>query len=196
MDINSRDASRDTPLAIATCWGSQETMESLLASGGKDSININLVDSDSLTPFDCVEHEGIVQLLRAAGGRTGEELWAEARRAANQATRPHFTLHSSGGCFMKIPMRACPSCSIGQLRDPIRRLMGNGQACWEPWFEGVVTVRAFSAEKHFLDGLHQCTKASWITAARSNHLAFNSLICIQSTVTWLAGDDSQYAGDT
>ncbi|KAF8886193.1 hypothetical protein BD779DRAFT_1531404 [Infundibulicybe gibba] len=105
MDVNSRNLEGATALTYAAGWaGNAEIMKLLFE---QDGIDVNPVDSSGATPLDHAEREvakflleqdpvysraatpldhldreqreSIVQLLREAGGRTGEELQAEAR---------------------------------------------------------------------------------------------------------------------
>jgi ankyrin repeat protein len=77
-DVNANDRGGSTPLHYATREGHKETIELLIANGA----DVNAKDNDGKTPLDFAilfEHPEIADLLRKHGGKTGEELKAEAK---------------------------------------------------------------------------------------------------------------------
>jgi len=74
-DVNAKANDGWTPLHWAANWGHKETIE-LLIAGGAD---VNAMDeSDGTTPLDWAGFD-LMNLLRKHGGKTGEELKAEAK---------------------------------------------------------------------------------------------------------------------
>ena len=86
-DVNGQHASRDTALHEAAFNGLYEVAELLIANGA----NVNLIGQERETPLDDTEptkwnntkekaeKKRIADLLRKHGGKTGDELKAEAK---------------------------------------------------------------------------------------------------------------------
>ena len=73
-DVNSKDGDEGTPLHMAAANGHKGIAELLIVKGA--DVNAKIVDGG--TPLDYAEAE-IADLLRKHGGKTGEELKAEAK---------------------------------------------------------------------------------------------------------------------
>ena len=77
VDVNVKDGIGITPLHDACSEGHKEIVELLISKGAV----LNAKDQDGKTPLDKAEHQErtkIADLLRKHGGKTGEELKAEA----------------------------------------------------------------------------------------------------------------------
>jgi ankyrin repeat protein len=84
-DVNAKDMFGSTPLHGASTLGRKEIAELLIAKGA--DVNAEF-DADGLTPLDLVflfilndkaAQKEMADLLRKHGGKTGEELKAEAK---------------------------------------------------------------------------------------------------------------------
>jgi ankyrin repeat protein len=76
-DVNAKDNFGRTPFHLAAFYGRKELVELLIDNGA----DVNAKDNNRQTPLDKVEtkrHE-LADLLRKHGGKTGEELKAEAK---------------------------------------------------------------------------------------------------------------------
>ncbi|KAF8873312.1 hypothetical protein BD779DRAFT_299892 [Infundibulicybe gibba] len=91
-DVNSKNSDGDSPLSLVARESSDMIMKLLLDRG---SINVNPVNSDSKTPLDYTVQESyrhkrttkfrrkrVMELLRAAGSRTGRELGVKPQEDA------------------------------------------------------------------------------------------------------------------
>jgi cytohesin len=77
VDVNAKDEEGWTPLHIAAIRGNKEIAELLIAKGA----DVNAKDDDGDTPLDQAildKQTKTADLLRKHGGKTGEELKAEA----------------------------------------------------------------------------------------------------------------------
>ena len=83
-DVNAKDEDGKAPLHKAALHGRKEIAEMLIANGA----DVNVLDGGNSTPLDMAIffaeakfyiYKGIVDLLRKHGGKTGEELKAEAK---------------------------------------------------------------------------------------------------------------------
>jgi len=77
-NVNEKDKFGFTPLCDAAVGGHMEVAELLLANGA----DVNAKNKDNRTPLDCAiedNHPETADLLRKHGGKTGEELKAEAK---------------------------------------------------------------------------------------------------------------------
>jgi PBP1b-binding outer membrane lipoprotein LpoB len=80
-NVNAKDKDGGTPLLHATLSGHREIVELLISKGA--DVNAKVAPSDRLfkgkTPLDLASKAEIADLLRKHGGKTGEELKAEAK---------------------------------------------------------------------------------------------------------------------
>ena len=77
-DVNVKGVVGSTPLHYAALNGHKEIVELLLANGAE----VNAMNDDGDTPLDwaiAYKHTETANLLRKHGGKTGEELKAEAK---------------------------------------------------------------------------------------------------------------------
>jgi ankyrin repeat protein len=77
-DVNAKDENGVTPLHYAAEGGYNEIVELLIDKGA----NVNAKDFENKTPLDEAinyKHTEVANLLRKHGGKTGEELKAEAK---------------------------------------------------------------------------------------------------------------------
>ena len=75
-DVDAKDKDNWTPLHKAAFGGHSEIVELLIAEGA----DVNAKGEDEWTPLNLTQDPGTIDLLRKHGGKTKNELEAEAKK--------------------------------------------------------------------------------------------------------------------